>query len=320
MPLPMDPEVLTLLQPLMEAAAALEPPAIGDVATRRERAIPMFQTLGASRDPVDGVEVSRHTLRTADGAELDLSWYFPTSESPGSAVLYLHGGGMIYSLAETAPAYDTAMRGYVAATGAPMLLVDYRVAPEFPDPTPVEDCYAALCWLAEHAADLGVDPARIAVAGDSAGGGLAAGVSLLARDRGGPALAAQVLIYPMLDDRTTTPDPELDPELLTWNYDDNITGWGALLGDRAGGDDVSIYAAPARAQVLTGLPPTYLDVGDLDIFRDENIAYAARLSASGVPTELHVHPGCPHAWEALAPAAAVSERAVADRIRRLRAV
>jgi acetyl esterase/lipase len=316
----MDPELHTLLQPMMAAAAQLGPPTIGDITTRRERAVPLFQSLGAARGPISGVELTRHTLRTSDGAELDLAWYFPTSELPGSAVLYLHGGGMIYSLAEAGPAYDAVVRAYVAAAGVPMLMVDYRVAPEHPDPTPVEDCYAALCWLAENASALGADPARLAVAGDSAGGGLAAGVSLLARDRGGPALAAQLLIYPMLDDRTTRPDPQLPADLLTWTYADNITGWGALLGDRAGGDDVPAYAAPTRVQDLTGLPPTYLDVGDLDIFRSEDIAYAARLSAAGVPSELHVHPGCPHAFELLAPTARVSARAIADRVRRLRTI
>ena len=314
----MDPEVLTLLQPLMEAAAQLDPPAVGDVATRRERAVPFFAMLAASRPPVDGVQVDHHTLSTADGAELALAWYVPTTgDLPGSAALYLHGGGMIYSLAETAPMYDWAVRGYVAASGVPMLTVDYRVAPEYSDPIPVEDCYAALCWLAERAAELGADPARLAVAGDSAGGGLAAGVSLLARDRGGPAPALQMLIYPMLDDRTATPDPALPPEFLTWTYEDNVTGWGALRGER---DDLSLYAAPARAQDLSGLPPTYLDTGDLDIFRDEDIAYATRLSAAGVPTELHVHPGCPHAFEGLAPDADVSRRVIADRVRRLRAL
>jgi acetyl esterase/lipase len=314
----MDPEVLGFLQPLMEAAAQLDPPAVGDVASRRERAIPFFAMLAASRAPVYGVEVHHHTLTTADGAELPLAWYVPSSsELPGSAVLYLHGGGMIYSLAETAPMYDAAVRGYVAASGVPMLVVDYRVAPEYSDPVPVEDCFTALCWLAEHATELGADPARLAVAGDSAGGGLAAGVSLLARDRGGPALALQLLIYPMLDDRTTTPDPALPPEFLTWTYDDNLTGWDALRGDCA---DLSVYAAPARAGDLTGLPPTYLDTGDLDIFRAEDIAYATRLSAAGVSTELHVHPGCPHAFEGLAPDADVSRRAVAGRVRRLRAL
>jgi acetyl esterase/lipase len=202
-------------------------------------------------------------------------------------------------------------------------VVDYRIAPEHPHPTPVEDCYAALRWLAEGAATLGVDPARIGVMGDSAGGGLAAGVCLLARDRGGPPVAAQLLIYPMLDDRTHTPDPALLP-FLTWSYDDNITGWAALLGDKAridgaGTGAVSPYAAPARATDLTGLPDTYIDVGDLDIFRDEDITYARRLSDAGVPTELHLHPGCPHAFEALARRADVSQRAIGDRVRRLRA-
>lgn len=321
MALPIDPELLTFLQPLMAAAAELPPPAVGDVATRRDRAVPFFAMLAGVRAPVSGVDVTPYRLTAADGAELALRWYAPSgSEQSGSAVLYLHGGGMIYSLAEAAPMYDAAVRGYVAASAVPMLTVDYRVAPEHSHPIPVEDCYAALCWLAEHAAELGVDPARLAVAGDSAGGGLAAGVALLSRDRGGPALALQLLIYPMLDDRTRTPDPELPPELLTWTYEDNITGWDALLGQSAGGDDVSAYAAPARAEDLSGLPPTYLDVGDLDIFRDEDIDYARRLSAAGVATELHLHPGCPHAFEGLAPDAGVSKRVIADRVRRLRAL
>jgi acetyl esterase/lipase len=198
-----------------------------------------------------------------------------------------------------------------------MLMVDYRIAPEHPHPTPVEDCYAALRWLADNAMTLGVDPGRIAVMGDSAGGGLAAGVCLLARDRGGPSVAQQVLIYPMLDDRANPPDPHLLP-FLTWTYDDNVTGWGALLGEGVGTEAVSPYAAPARATDLTGLPATYIDVGDLDIFRDEDITYARRLADAGVPTELHLHPGCPHAFEVLARAADVSQRAIGDRLRRLR--
>jgi acetyl esterase/lipase len=153
--------------------------------------------------------------------------------------------------------------------------------------------------------------------GDSAGGGLAAGVCLLNRDRGGPAIAQQLLIYPMLDDRPRPPGPELRP-FLTWSYDDNVTGWSALLGDAAGTEDVAPYAAPARATDLSGLPPTYIDVGDLDLFRREDMSYASRLADTGVPTELHVHPGCPHAFDQLAPSAVVSQRAIADRVRRLR--
>ena len=153
--------------------------------------------------------------------------------------------------------------------------------------------------------------------GESAGGGLAAGVCLMARDRGGPAIAAQLLIYPMLDDRTPTPDPALLP-FLTWTYDDNITGWGALLGEMAGGDDVSPYAAPARATDLRQDSDTYVDVGDLDIFRDEDITYARRLSAAGVPTELHVYPGCPHTFDGLAPGTDVVARALDNRVHQLR--
>jgi acetyl esterase/lipase len=196
-----------------------------------------------------------------------------------------------------------------------MLVVDYRVAPEFGHPTPLEDCYAALRWLVDHADELGVDASRLAVMGDSAGGGLAAGVGLLARDRGGPAIAAQVLIYPMLDDRTRMAG-DAGATLLTWSYDDNVTGWSALLGD----DCADRYAAPARADDLVGLPPTYLDVGGLDIFASEDVAFAQRLIAAGVPVELHVFPGCPHAFDLLAPNAEVSQRVIAHRARFLAAL
>jgi acetyl esterase/lipase len=313
-----DAQVLAELGPLVEAVGESPKAAIGDVETRRLNGHRMFDHVASTWEPVAGVECERHTLTTGDGATLNLSWYHGPG-APGSAVLYLHGGGMIFGLEHLGRVYDLALRDYVASSGVPMLMVDYRIAPEHPHPTPVEDCYAALRWLADSAATLGVDPARIGVMGDSAGGGLAAGVCLLARDRGGPPVAAQLLIYPMLDDRAQPPDPQLLP-FLTWTYDDNITGWAALLGAAAGTDAVAPYAAPARATDLTGLPDTYIDVGDLDIFRDEDISYARRLSDAGVPTELHLHPGCPHAFEALARGAEVSRRAIGDRVRRLRAL
>jgi acetyl esterase/lipase len=278
----------------------------------------MFDLVATKGRPAPEVEVERHTLPAGDGTMLAAGWYHKP-DTPGSAVLYLHGGGMIFGLEHIGAMYDAAVSDYVARSGVPMLVVDYRVAPEHPHPTPVEDCYAALRWLAANAEALGCDPTRLAVMGDSAGGGLAAGVSLMARDRGGPAIAAQLLVYPMLDDRATTPDPQLLP-FLTWTYDDNATGWDALLGDSVGTDRVSQYAAPARADDLTRLPPAYIDIGDLDIFRDEDIAYARRLADAGVPTELHLHPGCPHAFELLAGGADVSQRAINDRTRRLRAL
>ena len=355
MALGIDAQVLAELAPLLEAIGETEAPPIGDVETRRVGGHRMVDHVASMWAPVVGVDVDRHTLMTADGATLDLDWYHTPDRQPGSAVLYLHGGGMIFGLEHVGRVYDLAMRDYVATSGVPMLVVDYRIAPEHPHPTPVEDCYAALRWLADNAATLGADPARIGVMGDSAGGGLAAGVCLLARDRGGPPVAQQLLVYPMLDDRIHPPDPELLP-FLTWTYDDNVTGWTALLGDSAGTDTVPPYAAPARARDLAGLPDTYLDVGDLDIFRDEDITYAQRLADAGVPaelaplleavgeteappigdvetrrvtyaqrladagmpTELHLHPGCPHAFEALARKADVSRRAISDRLRRLR--
>lgn len=318
MALGIDAQVAAELGLLQSAVGETDPPRIGDVKTRRADGLRMFDYVATTWQPVTGVDVDKHTLVTADGATVDLAWYRHTGEQPGSAVLYLHGGGMILGLEHLGQVYDLAVREYVATSGVPMLMVDYRIAPEHPHPTPVQDCYAALRWLADNAAELGVDPSRVAVMGDSAGGGLAAGVCLLARDRGGPPVAGQLLVYPMLDDRIPTPDGGLLP-FLTWSYDDNITGWAALLGEAAGADAVSPYAAPARATDLTGLPPTYIDVGDLDIFRDEDIDYARRLSDAGVPTELHLHPGCPHAFEALARRADVSQRAISDRVRRLRA-
>jgi len=318
MTLGIDAQVLAEMAPLLAELGEAQPAVVGDVEARRISGHRMFDLVGSRRAPTAGVDIEQHTMTATDGATVDLTWYHPSSgDWPGSAALYLHGGGMIFSLEQIGVLYDLAVREYVATSSVPMLMVDYRVAPEHPDPTPIEDCYSALVWLAEHADNLGVDPARLAVMGDSAGGGLAAGVCLMARDRGGPAVAQQILIYPMLDDRPATPNPELFP-FLTWTYDDNVTGWGALLGERVGGEGVSPYAAPARADDLTGLPDTYIDVGDLDVFRNEDIEYARRLGDAGVPTELHVYPGCPHAFEALAREAAVSRRAISDRVRRLR--
>lgn len=318
--LQLDPHVLAELAPLLDAGTAAPRPAVGDIATRRANARQMFARLAAGRPPVPEVEVVPYRAVAEDGTTVSLRWYRRAdAPAPGSAALYLHGGGMIYGLADVGALYDSVIRGYVAASGVPMLAVDYRVAPEFGHPVPLQDCYAGLVWLAEHAAELGVDPDRVTVMGDSAGGGLAAGLCLRARDRGGPPIAQQLLVYPMLDDRTSVPDPRLLP-FVTWTYDDNVTGWRALLGDSVGTAAVSPYAAAARASDLSGLPAAYLEVGGLDIFRDESIGYARALTHAGVPTELHLHPGCPHAFELLAPGAAVSRRAVADRVRRLRSL
>lgn len=309
---PPDPQVFAALLALREGADDAPPPAVGDVVTRRRNAGHMFNQVLASRPPITDVVTQEFSL-DHDGATIGMRWYRRAgADQPGSAALYLHGGGMILDWEHLGGLYDAVVRGYVAASGVPMLVVDYRVAPEFPHPVPLQDCYAALHWLADNAGDLGVDASRLAVMGDSAGGGLAAGVCLLARDRGAPSIAAQLLIYPMLDDRTRDGGPT-DGALLTWSYDDNATGWGALLG----GGAADGYAAPARADDLAGLPPAYLDVGGLDIFAQENVGYARRLLAAGVPVELHAYPGCPHAFDLLVPDADVSQRVIGDRLRYL---
>jgi acetyl esterase/lipase len=316
----MDPEVLDAMAPMIAALAAQEPLPVGDWQGRRTAVEALFAALAAGQPAPEGVTWKAYDATAEDGEMVGLRWCAPAGLAPGGpAVLYLHGGGMILGNLDI---YGPLIGRYVAASGVPMLGVEYRLAPEHPHPTPVEDCYAGLVWLHNHAAYLEVDPNRIAVMGDSAGGGLAAAVALLARDRGGPALSHQILVYPMLDDRTTTPDPNIAP-LATWSYEDNATGWGALLGGQAGTydhGDVPAYAAPARADDLAGLPPAYVEVGDLDLFRAEDVDYAARLAAAGVPAELHVHPGVPHAYEVFAPDSAVARRAVADRLRVLGAL
>jgi acetyl esterase/lipase len=236
-----------------------------------------------------------------------------TGTLPG--LLWIHGGGMIFGNVDQD---DLTCDAFAEAAGCVVVSVDYRLAPEHPHPGPVEDCYAALVWLAEHAADLGVDPARIAVGGASAGGGLAAGTALMARDRGAPALVFQLLTYPMLDDRDATSSAQEFGGILSWGREHNVSGWKALLGDRAGGEDVDHYAAPARAEDLSGLPPALIQVGELEVFRDEDIGYAARLLRAGVPTELHVYPGAFHAWNLGAPEAAKSVAMNAERIAALR--
>ncbi|HEY4006153.1 MAG TPA: alpha/beta hydrolase [Pseudonocardia sp.] len=316
MTLRMDPEVAQALAPLAEAAAGLTPPPAGDWQTRRASTDALISQFTGAVAPPPDVTVTEYQATAPDGTPIPMRLYRRNGSSPGSLAVYLHGGGMFLCSIET---HDPICRAYPAASGVPLLSVDYRFAPEHPYPSAVEDSYAALRWAAAHAGELGVDPARIAVMGDSAGGGMAAALALMARDRGGPALAAQILVYPMLDDRTTRPDPQIAPFAM-WTTDDNITGWGCLLGDAAGGPDVPSYAAPARATDLTGLPPAYLEVGQLDIFRTEDLAYAERLSQAGVPVELHLHPGVPHAFDVFAPDSAVTRRAQADRARVLAAL
>ncbi|BBH69178.1 esterase [Actinoplanes sp. OR16] len=227
-------------------------------------------------------------------------------------VYHTHGGGMILGDNRTGV---PEMLDWAERFGLVVVSVEYRLAPETPHPGPVNDCYAGLLWTAAHAAELGFDPDRLIVAGGSAGGGLAAALALMARDRGGPALLGQMLIYPMLDDRNDTPSAVQMAGLGIWDRTANETGWGALLGESAGGPDVSPYAAPARATDLSGLPPAFIDVGSAETFRDEDVAYASRIWQAGGRAELHVWPGAFHGFDSMVPSAALSQDARDARVR-----
>ncbi len=241
--------------------------------------------------------------------------YRPTdSEEILPVILHIHGGGFVSGSAKEMEGIHLPMAARLRCC---LISVDYRLAPESPFPAAIEDCYAALAWVFGHCAVLGVDPSRIGVMGESAGGGLAAALALYARDRGEYRLAFQHLIYPMLDDRTcVTADPHPHTGHFVWNAASNSFGWSSLLGEEPGGDDVSCYAAPARANNLSDLPPTYIATGSLDLFLEEDLDYARRLSRAGVAVELHVYPGAFHAFNAW-PHARVSEVARTDSMRAL---
>ncbi|MEU1571173.1 alpha/beta hydrolase [Streptomyces collinus] len=225
---------------------------------------------------------------------------------PRPVIYHVHGGGMVIGTNRVGVDVPLA---WAQALDAVVVSVEYRLAPEHPHPAPVEDVYAGLLWTADHAAEIGADPERIVIAGASAGGGLCAALALLTRDRKGPQPIGQVLMCPMLDDRNDTPSTYQMAGLGVWDRTANETGWTALLGSRRGGPDVPAYAAPARAEDLTGLPPAFLDVGSAETFRDEVVAYASRIWQAGGVAELHVWPGGFHGFDGFAPQAAVSQAA-----------
>lgn len=224
---------------------------------------------------------------------------------PGPALLWIHGGGYVIG---TAAQDDELCRRFVRELGVTVAAVDYRLAPEHPYPAPLEDCYAALTWLAALPA---VDPARVAVGGASAGGGLAAALALLARDRGEVTPTLQLLAYPMLDDRSGSTAE--NPNYRLWGPKSNRFGWAAYLGNA----DPNV-AVPARREDLSGLPPAWIGVGTNDLFHDEDLAYADRLTAAGVPCHIETVPGAFHGFDLIVPKASVSKAFFASQCASLR--
>jgi len=263
----------------------------------------------------DGVAVEERTIRSPEGHEVGIVITTPIkSAAARPAVLHIHGGGYVIG---SAAAMNTANHQLVLDADCVVVSVDYRLAPETAHPGPVEDCYTGLKWLHDNAASLGVDSQRIAVSGESAGGGLAAALALLARDRGEVKLIHQHLIYPMIDDRTCVAEPHPYTGEFVWTPTSNHYGWTALLGHEPGREGVSPYAAASRAENLSGLPNTYIAVGAMDLFIEEDLEYARRLIRAGVPTELHVYPGAYHGFD-LAAGAHIVQKASSNSLTALR--
>lgn len=240
----------------------------------------------------------RHIPGLNGAPDVRLLVYTPPGDAAGprSAVYHVHGGGFVIGNPEI---NDFGNRAMALAVGCVIVSVDYRLAPETRWPGSLEDCYAGLCWTAENASELGIDTARIAIAGESAGGGHAAALAIYARDKKGPAICFQLLDSPMLDDRTgTTSDPHPHVGEFVWTAERNRFGWEALLGVAPGGPEVRAEMAPARTPDLSGLPTTFISVGSLDLFLEENIEYIRRLSRAGVAVELHIIPGAYHGFGA----------------------
>ncbi|MEU9747000.1 alpha/beta hydrolase [Streptomyces niveus] len=297
----LDPELRSLLadMPLM---SGLSPEILAQL---RQYPSPPVETLLAGRNAA----LREQTVPAEDGTPIPLAVFTPAHHdptTPAPCVYWMHGGGMV--MGDRFSQIDIPL-DWLDEFGAVVVSVDYRLAPEATGTALVDDCYQGLLWIVRHAAELGVDPARIVVAGASAGGGLAAGVALLARDLAGPTIAAQVLICPMLDHRNGTVSSHQNAGVPgVWTREMNEFGWRSVLGGLTG-DEVPAYVSPALAEDLAGLPATYIDTGSAEVFRDEDTDYASRIWAAGGQAELHVWSGGFHGFDALYPQARISATA-----------
>jgi acetyl esterase/lipase len=292
----LDPQLAAAVDQLPRLPLARERPH-----ARRAAYAQLMDVLLPQLPAIAGIDVTEHHAPGNAGAPLvRLLVYRPQRQARTlPALLWIHGGGYVDGRADWD---EHVAKSLVRDVGGCVVSVDYRLAPETPYPGAIEDCHAALRWMHASAGELDIDLRRIGVAGISAGGGLAAALALLARDRNGPALCFQALLRPMLDDRSVLEENRhpFAGEFI-WTREPNHFGWSALLGDEPGATNTAPYAVAARAESLQGLPATFISVGVLDLFVEENIECAHRLIRESVPTELHVHPGACHAFQFLTP-------------------
>ena len=287
--------------------------AIKDIEERRNVFNSLSRMRTAKLPPIENIVIEDRNIAGPDGLlELVVRIYKPADVSgslPG--IFFIHGGGMIMGSIET----DNLKAAMLCETIQSIVVsVEYRLAPENSHPAPVQDCYEALVWMSKNATELGFDTDRLAIVGGSAGGGLAIATALMARDQEFPKLSFQMANCPMIDDRNETPSSKEITNVGIWDREANIEAWGWYLGGKTADE----YAAPARAIDLSGLPPTFIDAGELDLFRDEDIEFANRLLQAGVTTELHVYPGAYHASESFAPEAELSKQIWTKRIEALK--
>jgi acetyl esterase len=302
---------------LVDLAAAVPVEVITDVAAAREMMAALIAPLNAAVDTT-GLSISDREIPGPEGAPpVPVRVYAPDGDAPAAgrpALLDIHGGGFMVGDIEMEHAFAA---GVARALDAVVVVVEYRLAPEHPFPAGLDDCYAALTWMHGDAAALGIDPQRVAVGGQSAGGGLTAATTLLARDRGGPPICFQVLGIPELDHRLETTSMRTFVDTPIWHRAQAEVSWRSYLGPGADAGAVSPYASPALADDLRGLPPAYVTTMEFDPLRDEGITYALRLMEAGVSVELHSYPGTFHG-SAMVTTAAVSRRANEEMLLALR--
>lgn len=311
-----DPDMLPVLDQLKQVGFDID---LTDIGAARTKIRGVLEALQAATPPIEGVEITVQEAPYADGSyTVPVRVYQPKNKSgtlPG--FFWIHGGGYVLNSAED----DDATAAHFALTyNCVVVSVDYRLAPENPFPIPLEDCYTALKWMYDSADALDFDPERIAIGGASAGGGLCAGLAQITRDRGEVPVIYQLLIYPMIDDRNIeqASDPIFDH--YVWSRHSNLRGWRAYLGMEPGTPKTPKYAAPLRTDNLEGLPPALILVGDVDLFLEEDLAYATRLIQAGVPTEVHVYPGGVHAFDLLGAMTALGQRCNIERDAVMKAV
>ncbi len=307
-----DPEFIDMIAVLPTQIGDLSDPA----AIRFMRDEGMAMLIGDQPDR-DDVRSEDRLVPGRDGApDAPVRIYTPVAEADGprGALLYIHGGGFMFGSIDM---MDAACQSYCAQIDAVIVSVEYRLAPEDPFPAALDDCYAALVWLAENAGELGVDSARIGVGGSSAGGGLTAATCLRARDSGGPPVCFQFLQIPELDDRLETPSMQRFTDTPLWNRPNAEWSWKHYLGDLHDRDDIPYLAAPSRCEDLGDLPPAYVTTMEFDPLRDEGIQYAVAMMRDGVQVELHSYPGTFHG-SALFEDADVTRRDAADSVRAIR--